>query len=75
MERINEEVETETGTIEKYRRHANGRGLVSGGVGMLAGWMAADQLNGSASGFWPIIGTVDGTPLGIGEYKVIKLVS
>ena len=43
-------------------------GLVSGGVGVLASWMAADQLNGNSAGdrFWPIIGTVDGTPLGIG---------
>jgi hypothetical protein len=43
-------------------------GLLSGGVGMLADWMAADQLNGGVSrgGFWPLIGTVDGTPLGIG---------
>jgi hypothetical protein len=43
-------------------------GLVSGGVGLLASWMAADQLNGRGTieGFWPIIGTVDGTPLGIG---------
>ncbi|WP_394771598.1 hypothetical protein [Lacisediminihabitans sp.] len=43
-------------------------GLVSGGLGMLAAWMTADQLNGSATtgGFWPILGVVDGTPLGIG---------
>ena len=43
-------------------------GLVSGGVGLLASWMAADQLNGRSTGdgFWPMIGTVDGTPLGIG---------
>ncbi|MBC7589994.1 MAG: hypothetical protein H7226_02975 [Salinibacterium sp.] len=43
-------------------------GLLSGGLGLLAAWMTADQLNGSSTvdGFWPIIGTVDGTPLGIG---------
>ena len=43
-------------------------GLVSGGVGVLASWMAADQLNGNSTGggFWPMVGTVDGTPLGIG---------
>lgn len=29
MERVNEEVEVNTGVIEKYRRHGNGRGLVS----------------------------------------------
>ncbi|MHC5797790.1 hypothetical protein ACVXZ4_16700 [Lacisediminihabitans sp. FW035] len=40
-------------------------GLLYGGLGLLAAWMAADQLNG-VRGFWPIIGTVDGTPLGIG---------
>ena len=43
-------------------------GLLSGGVGMLASWMAADQLNGNSTGdgFWPMIGTVDGAPLGLG---------
>jgi len=43
-------------------------GLLSSGLGVLAAWMTADQLNGSRTleGFWPIIGTVDGTPLGIG---------
>ena len=43
-------------------------GLVSGGVGMLASWMATDQLNGRSTGggFWPIIGAVDGAPLVIG---------
>ncbi|TFC11162.1 transferase [Cryobacterium algoritolerans] len=29
VERVNEEVEVNTGVIEKYRRHSNGRGLVS----------------------------------------------
>ena len=35
---------------------------------MLASWMAADQLNGNSTGdgFWPMIGTVDGAPFGIG---------
>jgi hypothetical protein len=43
-------------------------GLLSGGLGILAAWMTAVQLNGSnmIDGFWPIFGTVDGTPLGIG---------
>lgn len=42
-------------------------GLVSDGLSVLAAWMTADQLNGSATldGFWPILGMVDGTPLGI----------
>ncbi|MBC7443038.1 MAG: hypothetical protein H7311_11080 [Ramlibacter sp.] len=29
MEKVNEEVEIETGVVTKYRRHPNGRGLVS----------------------------------------------
>ncbi|MET4703651.1 hypothetical protein [Frigoribacterium sp. UYMn621] len=43
-------------------------GLLSGGLGLLGAWMAADQLVGGVSigSPWPIIGTVDGTPLGIG---------
>lgn len=32
MERVNEEVEVDTGVIEKYRRHGNGRGLISPGA-------------------------------------------
>jgi hypothetical protein len=43
-------------------------GLVSGGVGLLAAWTAADQLVGGLSigSPWPLIGTVDATPLGMG---------